>query len=395
MQTPLRAGVSALQNEPRGLGLYVPPPSDGADMGDTTMPKGVRHDDFKQLGVGEACHRAPVSAVSIKPKGLDMKFTMQSIALAAALVASNLAFARTITLQAGQSVQISDPQGGVRSVSLPFSGGSGSLEFSNGTGVLGGVPTTAVGGLVGALNVGKVIVTGVDDALVNQQTFKVGRSMARAVVNIAASVQSVSLDDQTGQVLTVNSFGGARQEAATLDGVLDGGRVTVRNLKFDLAHKTVYADLTGQALQIDGTYGPEQQSLNTALWSIGSIQGPTAIPPTALLAASQGDTSQLQALGFQNVTANGGFNGGVSFNASNVLSNLKVTPEGFQFFATSLGLTEGSTGYTTLNSVNQQSDGWGSIQSTLVFAVPEPSTYALMGLGLVGITLVARRRQLS
>jgi hypothetical protein len=30
---------------------------------------------------------------------------------------------------------------------------------------------------------------------------------------------------------------------------------------------------------------------------------------------------------------------------------------------------------------------------TLPTAVPEPTTYALMGLGLVGIALVARKRQ--
>jgi hypothetical protein len=45
--------------------------------------------------------------------------------------------------------------------------------------------------------------------------------------------------------------------------------------------------------------------------------------------------------------------------------------------------------------VNSQPDGWGSISSSIVFTareIPEPSTYALMGLGLVGISLVARRR---
>jgi hypothetical protein len=83
---------------------------------------------------------------------------------------------------------------------------------------------------------------------------------------------------------------------------------------------------------------------------------------------------------------------------TNLLSGLKVTQAGFDFFINALGIPAGGTAYNTLAAVNNTAEGWGSLKSTINFTarevlpVPEPSTYALMGLGLVGISLVARRR---
>ncbi|MDE2434542.1 MAG: PEP-CTERM sorting domain-containing protein, partial [Burkholderiales bacterium] len=69
------------------------------------------------------------------------------------------------------------------------------------------------------------------------------------------------------------------------------------------------------------------------------------------------------------------------------LSGLKITTAGFTAFSTALGLT--SIGQGALAGVTD----FGAISSSLTAtAVPEPSTYALMALGLVGISVVARRR---
>jgi Zn-dependent alcohol dehydrogenase len=85
----------------------------------------------------------------------------------------------------------------------------------------------------------------------------------------------------------------------------------------------------------------------------------------------------------------GGIGNLYTFSAHNVISGLAVVPAARDLFSKSLGLL--ATGNDALNAVTD----WGSVTSDMTFTVrevPEPSTYALMGLGLVGISLVARRR---
>jgi hypothetical protein len=169
-----------------------------------------------------------------------------------------------------------------------------------------------------------------------------------------------------------------------------------------VANKTVIADVSGTPLVYNATTkvwspGVATSQKDLSLWTITDIQGPTVLRPEAVLAALGGDFSKVQADGYKllNTSPTGDPRFDIIISAENTLSGLKVTDAGFAFFANALGLKAGSTGYTTLAGVNSQSDGWGSITSTMMFSppVPEPSTYALMGLGLAGITLVARRRQ--
>jgi hypothetical protein len=175
--------------------------------------------------------------------------------------------------------------------------------------------------------------------------------------------------------------------------------MNVSNLRFDLVNKTVIADVAGTPLVYNATTkgwapGATTSQKDLALWTITSIAGPTQMSVQNLFTAEDGDFSGLARDGYQLLapTAERPY---YAIGATNVLGGLRVTDAGFAFFANALGLKAGSTGYNTLAGVNSQPDGWGSITSNMVFttSIPEPATYALMGLGLVGITLVARRQK--
>lgn len=314
-----------------------------------------------------------------------MKFALKSLVAAAAIASFGYANAAAVTVGAGST-------GTLAGTTVGFNGGSGSLAFSAGSGFDGTDPNT-IGGLIGALNVGKVAVTGVGGATVNETFIQDEFGDSVRVGSVAtAQVVSVTADDVTGQVLSVTSTGGAQQLGTRISGTLTGGTASVTNLRFDLQNSLVYADLVGTKAA-SGTNPAVNYNLpNTALWTIGAVSGPTTIDPASLALAGQARIDAFVAAGY---TYGGVVNGNDIFTATNVISGLEVTTAGFDFFKNSLGLL--STGQNALAAVNGDAQGWGSVNSTLTFAVaavPEPTTYAMMGVGLlvVGGALRARRR---
>lgn len=169
---------------------------------------------------------------------------------------------------------------------------------------------------------------------------------------------SLSIDPDSASILIgmdttlVRTLGGVTLATQGPNFGTSGGSLAITNISIDLSNQGIYADVSGS----NGL-----SSRKVRVWDYAGIEGGLQMSPP-----QPHDMPSFDIVG--NVT----------------LSKLRITQEGTDMFAQGLGLK--SIGISALTSITDF--------GVMTIAVPEPSTYLMMGLGLAGVmSLAARRRR--
>jgi hypothetical protein len=364
-----------------------------------------------------------------QPKQLSLSISMAACLWGAMAPAASAA---PVTVPVGVSGVIVDAAGSGRSAQVVFNGGASNLKFSVGA-EFDGVDDASLGGAVAAFNVANLKVTsgGVGTTVVETSAVGWGGDPFRSGTTVSNNLASASIDTVTGAVSMLSVAGSLNLSGTRIGGVLNGGSATVSNIRFDLANKQVLADLDGVSEAV-GTVAPTAYSMHdTALWTFASATGATALPPSALFLTDPvtglrqsgytilTDTSTISQLigytpgGYVGYVGCSGSSGGYGYggyyagsgcyysapqpiytstlgfevSGQTHIDGLQLTASGADFLSKSLGFK------TVANTVFKAVPDYGSVTITTnyVLGVPEPSTYALMALGL-GLMACAVRR---
>jgi hypothetical protein len=213
--------------------------------------------------------------------------------------------------------------------------------------VIGGVTYTLSGSAtfaysdtqIGAYTLGGITTTGIEGATYDSSTN-----------TTTTAIASLTVDTSTGAISGVATTGG-ENDAASAGLLLTGGSLNVVNLTWDEATSTIYADVSDSS-------GNVASITQLALFTVTTVTGSTT------------------------VTGEGTF--------TSVLSGIYLTTEGLDYITEVLGL--GSLAQSVIAATDFGTITASITATAVTTAVPEPSSQALLLLGLGGIGVAARRQ---
>jgi hypothetical protein len=267
-----------------------------------------------------------------------MKHIAKALVLAAAVAATGAAQADV----ASATLVIGAPPVKAFGYEMSNLRGGGTLAFSE--------------SLVGALEVAGIVTSAVAPATVSVVTTEAGTQISAnaPILSLSGDFDSTTAQFAATQVATM---GGASMVAGKKNFATTTGSLSLTGITVDLGTKAIFADLTG---------GNGVGTVNDVhVWTYTNIDGATVFP------AVTGTTV-----------------------ANNKLTGLVITDNAFNLFAKSLGLTNG--GIAAMREITD----YGVMDAQILVdvkapgvtpSVPEPSTYVMMGLGLVGLAFASKR----
>lgn len=259
-----------------------------------------------------------------------MKFSFKPAVIAAAFLMAGGAHAAT------ESITVTNGGAPVSALGVELSNlqGSGTLNFST--------------ELIEAMAVAAIVTSEVSPATVAQTETTIAATAP--VASLTATVDDVAGNFTATQVGTL---GGAQLVAPKANFATSGGSLVITNINVDLVGKRILAD-------VSGGNGLALQS-GVHVWNYASIAGPVTFDAVTGPAV-----------------------------ANNTLTGLTITEGAFALFAQGLGLKAG--GIAAMQTIKDYGVMTASI-TTNVTAVPEPSAYALAGVGLLIAGFAAKRRR--